>query len=174
MRTFLFLFIVLTEQEHKITLETAFSCFCKSPNQGSIISPCLYLVIIDDLIKELKRENAGASSNNRYCDVLVPADDVALIANIPADLKPCSGSLRPNLQIGGTLDRSWSFLSRVVSYNSCYSKENLLPQEVTVWSRCCHIQTVDPKKKIDKHQQHTCKMILGLPWSTANEAKFSF
>ena len=56
--------------------------------QGGILSPLLYLVYIDGLIKKLRRSGAGSSSLGRYTGTLVLADDVVLIhvADTPQDL----------------------------------------------------------------------------------------
>ena len=54
--------------------------------QGGILSPLLYLVYIDGLIKRLRNSGAGCSTMGRFVGTLVLADDVVLIANSPQEL----------------------------------------------------------------------------------------
>ena len=55
--------------------------------QGSVLSPTLYTVFIDGLIKALREARLGCSFYGRYTGVLVLADDVALISTSPQDLQ---------------------------------------------------------------------------------------
>lgn len=54
--------------------------------QGGVLSPLLYLVFLDDLIKALRRSGAGCEQLGRYVGTLVFADDVVLLADTPQDL----------------------------------------------------------------------------------------
>ena len=54
--------------------------------QGGILSPLLYLVYIDGLIKRLRNSRAGCSTMGRFVGTLVLADDIVLIANSPQEL----------------------------------------------------------------------------------------
>ena len=55
--------------------------------QGGVLSPCLYLVYIDSLIKALRSADAGCHLRREFTGVLVLADDVALISTSPEDLQ---------------------------------------------------------------------------------------
>ena len=54
--------------------------------QGGILSPLLYLVYIDGLIKRLRFSGAGCCTLGRYVGTLVLADDVVLLANTEQEL----------------------------------------------------------------------------------------
>ena len=51
--------------------------------QGGILSPLLYLVYIDGLIKKLRASGAGCCFQGCYVGTLVLADDVVLLSNTP-------------------------------------------------------------------------------------------
>ena len=51
--------------------------------QGGVLSPLLYNVFIDGLIKLLKEKNLGCHHLNQYTGVIVLADDVALVSTSP-------------------------------------------------------------------------------------------
>ena len=55
--------------------------------QGGVLSPLLYNVFIDGLIKSLKEKNLGCHLFNHYAGVIVLADDVALVSTSPSDLQ---------------------------------------------------------------------------------------
>ena len=43
--------------------------------QGSVLSPCLFLLLMDGLLQRLKEANAGASAEGIYMGSLAHADD---------------------------------------------------------------------------------------------------
>ena len=55
--------------------------------QGGVLSPLLYNVFIDGLIKLLKEKNLGCHHLNQYTGVIVLADDVALVSTSPGELQ---------------------------------------------------------------------------------------
>ncbi|XP_063966129.1 uncharacterized protein LOC135156775 [Lytechinus pictus] len=55
--------------------------------QGGVLSPSLYTLFIDGLIKTLRDKNLGCHINDRYAGVLVLADDVALLSNSATELQ---------------------------------------------------------------------------------------
>ena len=59
----------------------------QSVRQGGVLSPWLYLLYIDGLLKELRSANLGAHIDNIYCGVLAQADDVVVLALSPAELQ---------------------------------------------------------------------------------------
>ena len=59
----------------------------QSVRQGGVLSPWLYLLYIDALIKEVRRCGLGARVIDVFVGILVQADDIALLALTPADLQ---------------------------------------------------------------------------------------
>ena len=55
--------------------------------QGGVLSPTLYTLFVDGLIKKLRDSQLGCIINGRYSGVIVLADDVALISNTPSQLQ---------------------------------------------------------------------------------------
>ena len=51
--------------------------------QGSVLSPCLFLLLIDSLLKRLKEENAGVNLEGIYVGSLAHADDIRSLACNP-------------------------------------------------------------------------------------------
>ncbi|XP_063953897.1 uncharacterized protein LOC135153720 [Lytechinus pictus] len=59
----------------------------KGVRQGAILSPSLYTLFIDNLIKTLKEKGLGCSFQGRYTGIIVLADDVALLASSAVELQ---------------------------------------------------------------------------------------
>ena len=55
--------------------------------QGSVLSPLLYSVFVDGLIKTLREKDLGCHLHNQYAGAIVLADDVALISTSPDELQ---------------------------------------------------------------------------------------
>ena len=55
--------------------------------QGGVLSPMLYTLYADDLIKLLRDRHLGCTIKNLYVGVLAFADDIALLSNNPAELQ---------------------------------------------------------------------------------------
>ena len=55
--------------------------------QGGVLSPLLYNIFIDGLIKLLKEKNLGCHLLTHHAGVIVLADDVALVSTPPSDLQ---------------------------------------------------------------------------------------
>ena len=55
--------------------------------QGGVLSPVLYTLYIDDLIKRLRHRHLGCTLNHLYVGVLAFADDLALLSNDPGELQ---------------------------------------------------------------------------------------
>ena len=74
----------------------------KGVRQGSILSPSLYILFIDGLIKALRESGLGCTFQGRYSGVIVLADDVALLA-------PTSEELQKMLRITGRYTIQWRY-----------------------------------------------------------------
>ena len=70
----------------KGTLSDAFSIL-NGVKQGAVMSAILFCIYIDDLIKELRRNQDGCWINNSFAGIIVYADDIAL-------LSPCLDGLQ--------------------------------------------------------------------------------
>ena len=55
--------------------------------QGGVLSPMLYTLYIDDLIKQLRNRKLGCALKGLYVGVLAFADDLALLSNDPSELQ---------------------------------------------------------------------------------------
>ena len=55
--------------------------------QGGVLSPLLYTIFIDGLIKDLKEKKLGCHLLSQYAGVIVLADDVALLSTSPSELQ---------------------------------------------------------------------------------------
>ncbi|XP_063952192.1 uncharacterized protein LOC135153482, partial [Lytechinus pictus] len=55
--------------------------------QGGVLSPMLYTLYINDLIKRLREYHLGCSVGNLYVGVIAFADDIALLSNEPMELQ---------------------------------------------------------------------------------------
>ena len=55
--------------------------------QGGVLSPTLYTLYIDDLIKLLRECYLGCTIRNLYVGVIAFADDIALLSNDPTELQ---------------------------------------------------------------------------------------
>lgn len=55
--------------------------------QGSILSPSLFLLIMDPLIRELQSLSVGISVNNMYAGGFLHADDIRTLATTPSSLE---------------------------------------------------------------------------------------
>ncbi len=64
---------------HKGILSKTF-CVQQSVRQGGVLSPWLYVLYIDGLIKELRDSQLGLHLDHLFCGVVVQADDVALLS----------------------------------------------------------------------------------------------
>ena len=75
------LMIMYKSQKAKVkwkgTLSGAFSIL-NGVKQGAVISAILFCIYIDDLIKELRRNQDGCWINNNFVGVIIYADDIAL------------------------------------------------------------------------------------------------
>ena len=63
----------------KGTLSDAFSIL-NGVKQGAVISAILFCIYIDDLIKELRRNQDGCWINNTFVGAIIYADDIALLS----------------------------------------------------------------------------------------------
>ena len=48
--------------------------------QGSVLSPTLFLVVMDELLKQMRESNHGLSLCNTYAGAAIHADDLCTIA----------------------------------------------------------------------------------------------
>ncbi|XP_030832208.1 uncharacterized protein LOC115920515 [Strongylocentrotus purpuratus] len=55
--------------------------------QGGVLSPLLYTVFVDGLIKELRDKRLGCQLLSQHAGVIVLADDVALVSSSPTELQ---------------------------------------------------------------------------------------
>ena len=55
--------------------------------QGDPLSPSLFSLFINDLIKDIKRSNLGVSIGNDKVSILAYADDIVLLAESEAELQ---------------------------------------------------------------------------------------
>ena len=55
--------------------------------QGCVLSPLLFLIFINDLVRELNDSNLGVAIGNGKLSNLTFADDIALMANNSRDLQ---------------------------------------------------------------------------------------
>ena len=84
--------------------------------QGGVLSPLLYTLFIDDLIKTLKEQNLGCHLLNHYAGVIVLADDVALLSSSQQELQKM-------LDITYNYAKTWKYRinpdkSRILEFNS--------------------------------------------------------
>ena len=90
--------------------------------QGSVLSPMLYNVYIDGLIKRLKAQGLGCNFNGRYAGVLALADDIALLSN-------SSEELQQMLDTTHQYTQEWKYKintskSAILVFNSRYDKSS--------------------------------------------------
>ncbi len=55
-------------------------CVSNGIKQGSVLSPILFNIYVDDLIDELKYKSLGCHIGNQYCGIVVYADDIMLLS----------------------------------------------------------------------------------------------
>ena len=55
--------------------------------QGSVLSPALFLVVMDPLLRQLQSHSMGASVNNMYAGCFLHADDIRTLAANPSTLE---------------------------------------------------------------------------------------
>ena len=55
--------------------------------QGCLLSPILFSILIDDLAKEIKNLNIGVEIGNTLLNILLYADDIAILASTPEELQ---------------------------------------------------------------------------------------
>ena len=55
--------------------------------QGSILSPSLFLLVMDPLLRQLQSLSAGASVNNMYAGGFLHADDIRTLASTTTTLE---------------------------------------------------------------------------------------
>jgi len=70
--------------------------------QGCVLSPLLFLIFINDLIRELNDSNLGVAIGNGKLSNLTFADDIALVANNSRDLQAL-------VRIAESYARKWNF-----------------------------------------------------------------
>ena len=97
--------------------------------QGSVLSPSLFLLIMDPLLTKLQSSGYGLSINNFYCGAFLHADDIRTLSTSPDSL---------NMQV--TLVNNFA--------NENFLKLNIQKCEVVLFSRSLH-QGNDPMCEID-------------------------
>ena len=60
---------------------------CNDVCQGSVLSPCLFNVYMDDLLGDLRDSGVGAKIGNMFLGCLAYADDFLLISPTAAGLQ---------------------------------------------------------------------------------------
>ena len=55
--------------------------------QGCMLSPILFILVIDDLARQIKRIGKGIKLGNLQINILLYADDIVLLADNPEDLQ---------------------------------------------------------------------------------------
>ena len=60
---------------------------CHPPSQGSILSPSLFLLVMDPLLRELQSLSVGTSVNDMYAGGFLHADDIRTLATTPSSLE---------------------------------------------------------------------------------------
>lgn len=62
--------------------------------QGAVSSPIFYSLFVDDLVSKINELNTGYHLNDLFVNILLYADDMALIASSPEDLQKMLDALR--------------------------------------------------------------------------------
>ena len=68
--------------------------------QGCMLSPILFILVIDELARQIKRSSKGTRLGNLRVNILMFADDIVLIAENPEDLQHL-------LDVAHTFSRRW-------------------------------------------------------------------
>ena len=81
----------------------------QSVRQGGVLSPWLYLIYINDLLRQLRFSGLGAQVGPHYCGSVAQADDVAVITLSPR-------SMQIMLDICYTYSCKWCSLSKALVF----------------------------------------------------------
>ena len=75
-----------------------------------MLSPILFILVIDELAREIKRSGKGTRLGNLRISILMFADDIVLITENPEDLQYL-------LDVAYTFSRRWGFKLNVKKSN---------------------------------------------------------
>jgi len=62
--------------------------------QGGVLSPYLFAIFIDDIIKEIKKPELGCELKHENVGIFIYADDIILIVQLSNLCKICSRSVK--------------------------------------------------------------------------------
>ena len=118
----------------------------QSVRQGGVLSPWLYLLYIDGLLKELRAANLGARIGDIYCGVLAQADDVAVLALSPAELQAM-------INICYNYSLRWRYKvniqkTKVMVFGETVPSHRKLKANRIWWIGASHIEEVDSYKHV--------------------------
>ena len=100
--------------------------------QGCVLSPLLFLIFINDLIKELKNTTIGVEMGAGVLNNLVFADDVVLLANN-------KGELQALLSIAEKYARTWNFTFNTKKCKVIvFTKRDAAP-EIRLYGECLEV-----------------------------------
>eukprot|EP00057_Strongylocentrotus_purpuratus_P022603 XP_011677077.1 PREDICTED: RNA-directed DNA polymerase from mobile element jockey-like [Strongylocentrotus purpuratus] len=93
--------------------------------QGGVLSPLLYTVFVDGLIKELRDKRLGCQLLSQHAGVIVLADDVALVSSSPTELQEM-------LNVTCKYAETWRYRinpqkSKIVTFNNKAHKSTAQP-----------------------------------------------
>ena len=72
---------------HATDAQPAVSSVGRGVKQGSVLSPALFLLVLDPLLRELQASGLGLSINNFYAGGFLHADDVRTLASSKESLE---------------------------------------------------------------------------------------
>ena len=92
--------------------------------QGGVLSPTLYTVFVDGLLKHLKSLRLGTFIRGEYAGVIALADDVTLLSNSPSELQRM-------LEVTFQYASRWHYRinpskSATLSFNTLYKNPSVL------------------------------------------------